>query len=261
MNVLITSKSNPIVKETAALKEKKGRARANAFLVEGEKMTAECIGAGLEIDRVFLAEDCENTVVSRIRSALSARGVAEDKIVYLSRGAFAALSDEKTPQGVACVAKLPNYAPQAPAGDCLLLDGISDPGNLGTIIRTANAAGYRELYLVSCADAFSPKCVRASMSGIFFVKTYDVGREEALRLLQGTQILAADMGGENVFSCAAPEKIALAIGNEAHGLSAEVRAAAARTVAVPMDAKQESLNAAVAAAVAMYALRRDRFLR
>lgn len=261
MKIVITSKNNPVVKAAAFLKEKKGRARTGTFLVEGEKMTAECIAAGLEIERVFLSERCSEDFEKRLLEDLASRGGTAEKVVWLSESAFCALSDEKTPQGVACVVKIPKNDPIPPRGDCLLLDGIADPGNLGTIIRTANAAGYKQLYLVSCADEYSPKCVRASMSGIFFVETYDVSREEALRLLQGVPIFAADMCGENVFFCAVPEKIALAIGNEANGLSSEVRSAASRVVSVPMQGKQESLNAAVAAALTMYLLRKEKFSR
>ncbi|HAC11203.1 MAG TPA: hypothetical protein DCE65_05020 [Clostridiales bacterium] len=261
MKTVITSKNNPIVKEAAFLKEKKGRVRTGLFFVEGEKMTAECIAAGLEIERVFFAENYAGRFADKIGKALALRGITEEKISYLSEIAFSYLSEEKTPQGVACAVKIPQYAPKSPEGDCLLLDGVADPGNLGTIIRTANAAGYKEIYLVSCADAYSPKCVRSSMSGVFFTKLYDVSKSEALDLVKDVPIIAADMGGENIFSFVTPQKIALAIGNEANGISEEVRKAAKYTVAIPMAGEQESLNAGVAAAVAMYTLRREKFLK
>ena len=260
MHTLITSKSNSVVKEAVALKDKKGRKERGLFLAEGEKMTAECLAAHMQIERVLFAENYAGKYAERIHSLLKENGVAEDKISCLSQSVFNCISEEKTPQGVLCEVKIPAETPKAPEGDSLLLDGIADPGNLGTIIRTANAAGFKEIYLMNCADAYSPKCVRASMSGIFFTSLYSVSREEALRLMQGVPIIAADMGGQNVFSFSAPEKIALAVGNEANGLSKEVRDAAAYTVAIPMRAAQESLNAGVAAAVCMYALRREKFL-
>ena len=122
------------------------------------------------------------------------------------------------------------------------------------------ASDFGEIYLAECADAYSPKCVRASMSGIFFTKLYTLSREELPALFAGENILAADMGGENVFAFRAEGKIALAIGNEANGLSDVVKKLTAATVAIPMRGTQESLNAGVAAAVCMYALRRDKFL-
>ncbi|MFR1983987.1 MAG: TrmH family RNA methyltransferase [Christensenellaceae bacterium] len=142
---------------------------------------------------------------------------------------------------------------------CLLLDGVSDPGNMGAIIRTANAAGYGEIYLVGCTDPYSPKSVRASMSGIFFVKIYTGTREAVLEALSGLPILAADMDGENIFSFRPPEKFALAIGNEANGISEEVFRKAQHKLKIPMRAAQESLNAGIAAGIAMYLLKKDKF--
>jgi TrmH family RNA methyltransferase len=142
----------------------------------------------------------------------------------------------------------------------LLLDGVADPGNVGAIIRSANAAGYNEIYLVEgCADPYSPKSVRASMSGIFFTKLYFGAREEILSTLSGTPIVVADMDGENAFTFSAPEVFALAIGNEANGISALVQSAAAHTVKIPMQATQESLNAAVSAGILMYLLKSNYF--
>ena len=136
----------------------------------------------------------------------------------------------------------------------MLLDGVADPANVGAIIRTAVAAGYEELYLVDCADAFSPKSVRASMSGVFFAKLMQGTREELLAALEGVSLIAADMNGENVFTFRAPEKYCLCIGSEANGLSDRLRAAASYTVKIPMDARTESLNAAVSAGILMYLL-------
>ncbi len=269
MKTVISSKSNPTVKRAAALKEKKGRKEYSAFLAEGEKLAAECLRSEMCVLRAYISENYAGKRAEEIFASLEERGLGEDKISYLSESAFSFLSEEKTPQGVILEAKIPENGARAPEGDCLILDGVADPGNLGTIIRTANAAGYGEIYLADCADAYSPKCVRSSMSGIFFTKLYKVSREELPVLFEGVPVLAADMGGENVFAFNADEackvaggngKIALAIGNEANGLSETVKALAAYTVAIPMRGTQESLNAGVAAAVCMYALRREKFL-
>ena len=132
------------------------------------------------------------------------------------------LSDEKTPQGILCRVRIPKRRLAPPTGCCLLLDGVSDPGNMGAIIRTANAAGYCDIYLRNCADPFAPKCVRATMSGIFFVRLH-IG-EGVLQALGDTPLVCADMGGENIFSYRPPERFCLVIGNEANGVSGEVRA-------------------------------------
>ena len=244
--MILTSKNNPLIKETASLKEKKGRKETGLFLVEGEKMVRECQRSDFEIERVIFSES--------YRGELS---FAEEKTVRVSDSVFAHLSDEKTPQGVLCRVKIPPRELTRSIGACLILDGVSDPGNVGTIIRTANAAGYHKIYLTDdCADIYSPKCVRASMSGLFFTETHIGSREEILSVLKDTPVVVADMGGENAFCFNPPTPFALVIGNEANGVSDLVRANAEYTVKIPMRSTQESLNAAVSAGILMYLLRR-----
>lgn len=243
--MILTSRNNPLIKEMAALKEKKGRKEQGFFLAEGVKMVSECKRSGLEIGRTFVSE--------------SYRGETDENAICVSDEVFAFLSDEKTPQGILCSVRIPKPSLCPPKESCLLLDGVSDPGNMGAIIRTANAAGYGEIYLVGCTDPYSPKSVRASMSGIFFVKIYMGTREAVLEALSGLPILAADMDGENIFSFRPPEKFALAIGNEANGISEEVFRKAQHKLKIPMRAAQESLNAGIAAGIAMYLLKKDKF--
>ena len=243
--MILTSRNNPLIKETAALKEKKGRKEQGFFLVEGVKMVSECKRSGLEIGRTFVSE--------------SYRGETDENAICVSDEVFAFLSDEKTPQGILCSVRIPKPSLCPPKESCLLLDGVSDPGNMGAIIRTANAAGYGEIYLVGCTDPYSPKSVRASMSGIFFVRIYTGTREAVLEALSGLPILAADMDGDNIFYFRPPEKFALAIGNEANRISEEVFRKAQHKLKIPMRAAQESLNAGIAAGIAMYLLKKDKF--
>lgn len=247
--MILTSKNNPLIKETAALKEKKGRKELGLFLVEGKKMAQECLKSDFEIERVFVSERYVDELP-----------FAEDICVRVSEEVLRFLSDEKTPQGILCRVRIPSNAITPPKGKCLLLDGVADPGNIGAIIRTANAAGYTSVYMTEgCADPFAPKSVRASMSGIFFTKLYRGERKDILSALQGVPIIVADMDGENVFSFRAPERFALVIGNEANGVSDEAAKAASHTVRIPMRETQESLNAAVSAGIIMYVLQRDVF--
>ena len=247
--MILTSKNNPLIKETASLKEKKGRKELGLFLVEGRKMAIECQKSGYEVERVFVAEDYagENPFDKAIT-------------VCVSSDVFRYLSDEKTPQGILCRVRIPDTSLRAPRGRCLLLDGVADPGNVGANLRTANAAGYSQVYLTQdCADPFSPKSVRASMSGVFFTEIYRAERAEILSILQDIPIVVADMGGENVFSFTPPKTYALVIGNEGNGVSEQVEMRATHTVKIPMQATQESLNAAVSAGIIMYVLNRDVF--
>ncbi len=240
--MIILSRQNPLVKELASLKEKKGRRRTGTFLVEGHKMVREAVASGMDVVRLILREDYAGETYGL-------------PAVRLGRDAFAAVCDEKTPQGIAAEVAIPLRSVQPPQGRCLLLDGLQDPANVGAIIRTAVAAGYEDVYLAGCADPFSPKSVRASMSGVFFARIMQGTQEEILSAIAGMPVIAADMGGEDVFSYAAPEKFCLAVGSEGSGLSALVRSRADVTVRIPMDARTESLNAAVSAGILMYALR------
>ena len=243
--MVLTSKNNPLVKFAASLKDKKSRKESGEFLVEGVKMTRECKDSGMEITRTFVSESFSLPI--------------DEGCIRVSDEVFSYLSDEKSPQGILCTVKIPSVKLCPPSESCLILDGISDPGNMGTIIRTANAAGYRELYLIDCTDPYSPKSVRASMSGLFFTKLYFGTRKEVLNALSSVPILAADMGGENIFSYTPLKKFALAVGNEANGISEEIKAGAAKTLAIPMKGTQESLNAGVAAGIAMYLLKEKEF--
>lgn len=240
--MIILSRQNPLVKELASLKEKKGRRRTGTFLVEGHKMVREAIACGMDVVRLILREDYAGETYGL-------------PAVRLGRDAFAAVCDEKTPQGIAAEVAIPLRSVQPPQGRCLLLDGLQDPANVGAIIRTAVAAGYEDIYLAGCADPFSPKSVRASMSGVFFARIMQGTQEEILSAIAGMSVIAADMGGEDVFSYVAPEMFCLAVGSEGSGLSALVRSRADVTVRIPMDARTESLNAAVSAGILMYALR------
>ncbi len=247
--MIITSKNNPLIKETASLKEKKGRKELGLFLVEGWKMVLECQKSALEIERVFYATGYEGDLP-----------FDSELLVEVSEAVFRFLSDEKTPQGLLCRVKIPQTKITPPTGKCLLLDGVADPGNMGTILRTANAAGYARVYLTdTCTDPYAPKSVRASMSGVFFTEIQRGQREEILSALEGTPLVVADMGGENVFDFLPPTEFTLVIGNEANGVSEAVRSAATHTVKIPMRESQESLNAAVSAGIIMYLLNKDEF--
>ena len=212
-------------------------------------MALECARSDFQIERVFLSE-----------SYAGDAPFDESLTVRVSDEVFRYLSDEKTPQGILCRVRISQTSLCPPKGSCLLLDGVADPGNVGAIIRTANAAGYTEVYMTeTCADPYAPKSVRASMSGVFFTKIYQADKTALLETLKETPIVVADMNGESVFRFNPPKRFALVIGNEANGVSEEVRAQAAHTVKIPMSATQESLNAAVSAGIIMYVLKKEEF--
>lgn len=238
--MVIQSKLNPTVKKIISLQDKKYRKQYGEYLVEGIKPVNECINAGKEVVKVVCTEeyasDFENAFV-------------------VSKAVFEYMSTEKTPQYVMAVVKLPSTALSVPSGKVLLLDRLQDPGNLGTIIRTANAAGYNDIYLINCTDPFSPKCVRASMSGIFFVNLHIGSFGDVLTVLKDIPFICADMDGENIFEFMPPSSYCLCIGNEGNGISDEIINKATYKVRIPMDESCESLNAAISAGIAMYQLK------
>lgn len=238
--MIITSKSNILIKDIIKLNDKKYRRESGLYLVEGLKPVNECINSGGEIERIVCTEKLSENYLNS---------------VVVSEDVFKTISSEKTPQGVIAVVRIPKTDLKPPVNNCILLDRIQDPGNLGTIIRTANAAGYRELYLINCTDPYSPKAVRASMSGIFFVGINQGSREEVLKVLEGVPIICADMSGTDIFSFKVPEKFCLCIGNEGSGIDEEIKKISNHRVKIPMSETCESLNAAVSAGISMYVLK------
>jgi TrmH family RNA methyltransferase len=238
--MVITSKANQLIKKIISLSDKKYRKTYGEYLVEGTKPVTECIKAGKDVTQIICTQELSQNYEGAV--------VVSDEL-------FNYISSEKTPQGVIAIVKLPQTQVTKPNGCCLLLDKLQDPGNLGTIIRTANAAGYQDIYLVNCTDAFSPKAVRASMSGIFFVNIHVGSLEEIFSAMEETPLIVADMNGEDIFAFNPPQKFCLCIGNEGNGLSQEVKAKADYSVKIPMRPSCESLNAAISAAISMYTLK------
>ena len=241
--MIITSKSNPKIKEVASLKDKKFRKKSGRFVVEGYKMVSEALSNNKSVE---LLVGTSEGLARFLCYEIDKIEVSEDVLSYVS--------DAVTPQGVLAVLKEEFAEPKTPIKPCVLLDGISDPGNMGTIIRTCAAVGVKDIYLVDCCDVFSPKTVRSSMSGIFFVNLINLKREDVASVMGDTPIIVADMGGENVFDFNPPDKYCLVIGNEANGVSEAVKSLATHTVKIPMAKTSESLNAGVSLAITLYEL-------
>ena len=249
---MITSKNNDIVKDLVSLKEKKFRDEKGEYLVEGFKMVKEAFACN---KRIVMLVGTEN--------ALEELGKTVDtgnvKTIAVSDGVLSHVSDCKTPQGVACVLEEERFNAEKPKGASILLDGVSDPGNMGTIIRTAAALNYKDLYLIGCVDPYSPKCVRASMSGIYFVNIYETDLETALAAVKSAnlKVVALDMAGKDLKGCN-PQKngVCIIVGSEANGLSPAARKGADEILSIKMEAQSESLNAAVALSIAMYSLKK-----
>ncbi len=239
----ISSRKNQEVQEIVRLRDKKYRDKTCLYLIEGEKSVREAISANVDIVKIVGTEEL-----------LSSYADCKIPLVFVTAEIADYMCDAVTPQGIVAVAKKPDNRLIAPLCNSILLDNVQDPGNVGTIIRTAVALGIKDIYLISSADPYSPKTVRASMSGIFNVEIHTGSYQEVLECLNGVPILSGDMHGEDVFYYKPPKKFCLAIGSEGKGLSDVVRKASSVAVKIPMSDKMESLNAGVSASILLYQL-------
>ena len=241
---MITSKQNALIKEIKSLSDKKFRDRLGVFVIEGVKPVKEAIQLGLTIRAILVTE----------KGALS---LNDDKICVeiATDDIFCYVSEEKTPQGVLAVVYKPQNKLISPKGKCLLLDGVSDPSNVGAIMRTAAASGYNYVYMTEeCADAYSNKAVRSSMTGVLRVNVMRAKLEALLEVIN-LPLLVADMGGQDFCQIELKQDFCLVIGNEGRGVSQTLKEKATFTVSIPMQNGVESLNAAVSAGILMYSLK------
>lgn len=247
MREIITSTKNATVKLARSLAEKKFREEHGLFLVEGGNIVKD-IPAGTEVEFYLVSE-------SRAEETAAALALTRAKVYYVTDAVMKSLSDTVTPYGLAAAVKIPERQFALPDGNAILLDGVSDPGNLGTVIRTAAAAGFGDVYLLGCADPYSGKAVRASMGGIFRVRVTEVSEEQAVALVVGTSSVTLDMGGENILAKGLRAPVTLVAGSEAHGVRKIIADSSEKIGSLPMQGGMESLNVAIAAAVAMYSVK------
>ena len=243
--MIITSQDNSSVKTFAGLKDKKLRSELGRYLIEGYRAVKDSLPY-LSDPVIMFSQSAYGKYASEFDGVRFC--VCDDKI-------FSRLADTENSQGVICSADIPRKKPEFVSKYALLLDRIRDPGNMGTIIRTALAAGFTDIYCLNCVDAYNPKVVRSAMSAISRVNIFYIDTLGAEKIKSaGYSMLAADMSGENVFSSTvSAQKLCLAIGNEANGLSEDIITMSDKVLCLPMCAG-ESLNAGVSAAVLMYEL-------
>lgn len=236
--MIINSKQNPKFKLINKLKQKKYRDQRSSFLIESRKLVREAISSNADIEFIILKEgsDFESSLPS----------------LYFEESLFNKFSNLTSPDGVAAlVRKKPPKAISSPR--VLLLDKINDPGNMGTIIRSAEAFGFFDIITSpDTVDIYNTKSLRASMGSVFRENIVDMTYEEIRELKATYTILASDMAGLDVNKYnIGKDNLILAIGNEANGLSDEVRSMTDTFIKIPMRGEIESLNAAIAASIMM----------
>ena len=255
---MLTSTSNPKVKSLAQLMKKaKVRSAEDLFVAEGMKMYLEAPKE--RIRQVYVSESMYQAQKERFRGA--------PKLEILSDHVFASVSGTKTPQGVLCVLQQYHYKIgdllKAEHPHLLLLENVQDPGNAGTILRTAEGAGADGVILSrDCVDLYNPKTIRSTMGSIYRMPfLYMDSLKEILPALKkkGVRTYAAHLQGRDCYDKEDYRTgCAFFIGNEGNGLSRELSSKADVRIRIPMQGKLESLNAAVAASILMYEVCRQR---
>lgn len=255
---MITASKNSQVKNlTQLIKKAKARNEQRLFVVEGIKMFAEAPGEWME--KVYLSESFEREEAHRKLT----EGISYE---VLSDSVYQSVSDTRTPQGILALLRQPEYRLEdllVPDCRLLILEDIQDPGNLGTMLRSAEAAGVDGVVLSKkTADIFNPKVIRSTMGSIFRVKFVSVDDfTGTLDLLKqyGVRLFAADLAGTGLYHEADYRgKTGFLIGNEGNGLSPETLKRADTRIRIPMEGQVESLNAAIAATLLMYEAARQR---
>lgn len=242
----ILSKHNELVKKIRKLADRKWRYEYGEYLVEGKRWVT----------------DAKRLCPQNVISVICADDVSCDFAdVVLERSLFDSLASTENSQGIMAILRMP-APPEAIEGQyCLLLDRVRDPGNMGTIIRTACAAGYTDIVLHDCVDVYNPKVVRSCMTGMLSVRFHNDIAPATLKA-SGYTLVAATLGGKDVFSAhLQAEKLCLIIGNEADGISDAIIKECDENVTIPMESNMESLNAAVSAGILMYTLKYANGLR
>ena len=245
----ITSLKNPKILTWKALKDRKGRRETGCFLVEGRKMVEEALASSFPVEMVLA--DGERMADFELPPHVP--------VTTMPSHVLATVCDTKTPQGIAAVVRM--QEPPALGSRLVALDGVQDPGNVGTILRTADAAGFDGVLLSQqCADVFSPKVLRATMGSIFRMAirvTDDLPGALTALQAQGFSVISSQLDGTPFYSREpVGERFALVIGSEGNGVTDAVKAVATHRVKLPMRGGAESLNAAVAAGIMMYELTR-----
>ena len=244
MEMRITARKNPLLQQVKKLfSSRKERETAGLFAADGTKLLQEAVRFYPGLDTVILSDGVDADVPSHVR------------LIRVPEDVMASISPMEAPQGAVFLCRLPQKQPLVAGKPMLLLDGIQDPGNLGTILRTADALQGPVVLLEGCADPYSHKVVRASMGAVFRTPVVQSTWEEASRILRdaGVPVAVTALSDRARDIRQAPlQEMAVVIGSEGRGVRPEILSAADHELIIPMNANCESLNAAVAASIVLW---------
>lgn len=247
MQERITSRKNPLLQQVRKLfSSRRERERAGLFAADGTKLLVEAVRYCQELDTVILSDGVDVPVPEGVR------------LVRLPGDVMESISPMESPQGAVFLCRLPRKTAFQPKPGMLLLDGIQDPGNLGTILRTADALDVSVALLEGCADPYGHKVVRSSMGAVFRTPVVTAAWEEAKAACQAAGIpiavTALDASAVDIRQ-ADLSRMAVVIGSEGQGVRREILEAAGQKLIIPMNPHCESLNASVAAAITMWQIK------
>lgn len=258
MTELITSPANPFIKRARSLADRRRRRADGAFLAEGGQVVWRAMDSGWPIRTLIYAPE----LLSNPRALLMveqapARGI---RVVAVNAAVFGTLSDRDGPSGIAAIVAMPSPGlAELAVGEqsvLVVLEQVGNPGNLGTIVRTADALGGVGVVLLgACADPFAPQAVKASMGSVFALPVVSAGHDEFLAWARsaGLHLLATSGAAAHVLA-PVDGPVAVLLGSEGAGLSEGLLGAADQIVRIPMTGTAESLNLAVAAGIVLYEL-------
>ncbi len=242
---VISSKDNEIVKNIRKLKEKKYRDLSNCYVIEGIKLLKEAIEENAKIKQIVICDDCEKNGTLDKKLLYE---IAKYNCIYVTEKVFNILTDVANPQGVLAVIEKENNLTEINWNEdlILILDNLQDPGNLGTILRTADSANLKQIIVSkNCGDIYNPKVVRATMGAIFRVKVLESENlAETIKEIQKHKftVLATDLKESKSIYEESYNKTAVVIGNEANGVEEEILELADRKIKIPMLRKNRKLK-------------------
>lgn len=247
METRITARKNPLIQQVRRLlSSRKERESTGLFVADGVKLLAEAVRWWPGLDTVILSDGVHAQLPEEVR------------VVRVPEEIMAYISPMQTPQGALFLCRLPEHTEFMPQPGMLLLDGIQDPGNLGTILRTADALQVPVALLEGCADSYSHKVVRASMGAVFRTPVVQTTWENAKAACEKAGIPVAVTAlsdrAEDIRQAQLAE-MAVVIGSEGQGVRPEILGCADRELIIPMNPSCESLNAAIAAAIVMWQMK------
>ena len=255
---IIASRQNPMIQRARRLRQPKYRQEQGLFLLEGPRLLQAALDAEIEVRQVFMHPDWSQGFAGQ---ALIARLKNQHAVLfYVTEAVLESMATTESPPPLVAVAR----QPRPPAGSFPLLtlavDALQDPGNLGTLLRSAAAAGCGEALLgPGTVDPYNPKVMRSGMGGVFLLRLSRPGNLGiALRERQraGVSIVAAEPGGLSLWQSRLSLPAVLLVGNEARGIHPELRKLADLTVGIPLESGVESLNAAVAGSLCLFEWKR-----